>query len=297
MTEKKLLGGPLAARIIEAAKVESIEHSEMGWKPNLVSITIGDTGAVDVYVRNQKRIADRSEVGFEERHFSANVTQDELKVIIRQMNTNPSVTGIIIQRPVPEHLNVKALQTYIHPLKDVEGMHPASIGNIVYNELDMAPCTAAAAVELLHESGVKMKGLEVVMVGHSAIVGKPAAFMMMAEGATVTICHHMTKDLGFHTKRADAVLVAAGVPGLITGDMIKEGAIIVDVGINIVKDENGKDMVVGDVDYATVEPIASKVTPVPGGVGPVTVAILMRNTITALKRQRRTYTNKYGSDN
>ena len=295
--EKDLLGSPLAKKIIESARIEAEENIELGWKPNLVSITIGDTEAVDVYVRNQKRTAGRASVGFEERHFSANVTQDELKIIIRQMNTNPSITGIIIQRPVPDHLNIKALQTYIHPLKDVEGMHPASIGNIVYNELDMAPCTAAAAVELLHESGVKMKGLEVVMVGHSAIVGKPAAFMMMAEGATVTVCHHMTKDLSAHTKRADAVIVAAGVPGLIKGDMLKDGAIVIDVGINVIKGEDGKDIVVGDADYTTVEPVASQITPVPGGVGPVTVAILMRNTITALKRQKKTYTNKYGADN
>ncbi len=291
-----LKGRDVATEMYKAIKREADENISQGWKPNLVSITIGDTGAVDIYVRNQKRGAERSNIGFLEKHFPASISQEELKVIIRQMNTNPLINGIIIQRPIPEHLNIKAIQTYIHPLKDVEGMHPASIGNIVYNELDLAPCTAAAAVELLHHADVEMKGLEVVMVGHSAIVGKPAAFLMMAEGATVTVCNHLTVNLERHTKAADAVIVATGVPGLITGDMLKDGAVVIDVGINVVKGEDGKEKIVGDVDYATAKEKAKWITPVPGGVGPVTVAILMRNTLVALRKQKRTYTNKFGAD-
>ena len=296
MSSNDLLGKPLANRIFEQTRQEAEEQEKGGWKPKLVSITIGDVEAVDVYVRNQRRCAEKCNISFEEKHFPGTISQEELKVIIRQMNTNPSINGIIVQRPVPEHINVKALQTYIHPLKDVEGMHPASIGNIVYNELDLAPCTAAAAVELLHETGLEMQGLEAVMVGHSAIVGKPAAFMMMAEGATVTVCHHMTTDLSAHTKKADAVIVATGVPGLIKGDMIKPGAAVIDVGINVITDANGNEKIVGDVDYDSVQKIAGWITPVPGGVGPVTVAILMRNTMIALRRQKKTYTNKYGSE-
>ncbi|MGB1361499.1 MAG: bifunctional 5,10-methylenetetrahydrofolate dehydrogenase/5,10-methenyltetrahydrofolate cyclohydrolase [Alphaproteobacteria bacterium] len=297
MSSNDLLGKPLAEKLMAEIKAEAEEQAKAGWQPKLVSITIGDVDAVDVYVRNQRRNAEKCSIEFTEAHFPATISQEELKVIIRQMNTNPSINGIIVQRPVPDHINIKSLQTYIHPLKDVEGMHPASIGNIVYNDLDLAPCTAAAAVELLHETGLKMEGLEVVMVGHSAIVGKPAAFMLMGEGATVTVCHHMTHDLSVHTKQADAVIVAAGVPGLIKGDIIKKGAAIIDVGINVIKGEDGKEKVVGDVDYESVKDIAGWVTPVPGGVGPVTVAILMRNTLIALRRQKQTYTNKYGSDN
>ncbi len=148
------------------------------------------------------------------------------------MNADPRVTGIIIQRPVPAHIPIKALQSAIHPLKDVEGMHPASIGNIVYNQLDLAPCTAAASVELLKETGLDLKGLEVVVVGHSEIVGKPIAFLLMSEGATVTVCHHMTRSVAAHARRADALFVAVGKPRLIKADMVKPGAAVIDIGIN-----------------------------------------------------------------
>ncbi|MDG1153669.1 MAG: bifunctional 5,10-methylenetetrahydrofolate dehydrogenase/5,10-methenyltetrahydrofolate cyclohydrolase [Alphaproteobacteria bacterium] len=296
MSANDLLGKPTANKIFEKVRREAEEQAKQGWKPKLVSITIGDTDAVDVYVRNQRRSAEKCNIEFEEKHIPASISQDELKVMIRQMNTNPSINGIIIQRPVPKHINTKEMQTYIHPLKDVEGMHPASIGNIVYNELDLAPCTAAAAVELLHATNLKMKGLEVVMIGHSAIVGKPAAFMMMAEGATVTVCNHMTNNLSNHTKHADAVIVATGVPNLIKADMIKKGAVVIDVGINVIKDKDGQEKIVGDVDYDSVKDVAGWITPVPGGVGPVTVSILMRNIMYALRRQKKTYSNKYGSE-
>lgn len=154
-----------------------------GWKPKLISITVGDTSAVEVYVRNQKRTAERAGIAFEERNFSADVSDPELHAALAAMNADPSVTGIIIQRPVPNHLAIKKLQSAVHPLKDVEGMHPASIGNIVYNQLDLAPCTAAASVELLKRTGLRLQGLEVTVVGHSEIVGKPIAFLLMSEAA------------------------------------------------------------------------------------------------------------------
>ena len=202
------------------------------------------------------------------------------------MNDDPDVIGIILQRPVPEHINVRSLQSAIHPLKDVEGMNPASIGNIVYNDLALAPCTAAASVELIKETGLKLEGLEVVMIGHSEIVGKPAAFMLMAEGATVTVCHHMTRSVAAHSRRADAVLVAVGIPNFLKADMVKPGAAVIDIGINQILDEKtGKSRIVGDVDTEKVIEVASWVTPVPGGVGPVTVSILMKNALTAHKRQ------------
>jgi methylenetetrahydrofolate dehydrogenase (NADP+)/methenyltetrahydrofolate cyclohydrolase len=180
---------------------------------------------------------------------------------------------------------VRSLQSAIHPLKDVEGMNPASIGNIVYNDLALAPCTAAAAVELIKETGLALKGLEVVMIGHSEIVGKPAAFMLMAEGATVTVCHHMTRSVAAHSRRADAVLVAVGKPHFLQADMVKPGAAVIDIGINHVVSPDGKARIVGDVDTDSVKEVASWVTPVPGGVGPVTVAMLMRNAIAAHEKQ------------
>ena len=164
-------------------------------------------------------------------------------------------------------------------------MNPASIGNIVYNDLALAPCTAAASVELIRRTGLNLEGLEVVMIGHSEIVGKPAAFMLMAEGATVTVCHHMTRSVAAHSRRADAVLVAVGIPNFITSDMVKPGAAVIDIGINQVKTDDGSTRIVGDVDTASVLDVARWVTPVPGGVGPVTVAMLMRNAVTAFERQ------------
>lgn len=283
-----LSGKELSLKILDSLKSEIKILSNKGWKPALVSVTIGSVEAVDVYVRNQKRKAESIGIDFKEVNFDETITQEELRVRIKQFNSDPSITGIIIQRPVPEHINIKDLQSYVHPLKDVEGMNPASIGNIVYNELHMAPCTAMAAVELLKSTGVNMEGLEVVMVGHSAIVGKPAAFMLMAEGSTVTVCHHMTTDLKKHTLNADAIIVATGVPGLIQKDIVKDGCIIIDVGINIVE-KDGVEKIVGDVDYDSVKDIAKYITPVPGGVGPVTVSILMRNTLIALKKQRSIY--------
>ena len=193
--------------------------------------------------------------------------------------------GVILQRPVPDHINVRSLQSAIHPLKDVEGMNPASIGNIVYNQMALAPCTAAASVEMIRATGMKIEGMEVVVVGHSEIVRKPAAFMLMAEGATVTVCHHMTRSVAAHTRRADVVLVAVGVPGLLTADMVKPGAAVIDIGINQVTDADGSSRIVGDADTGAVADIASWTTPVPGGVGPVTVAMLMRKAAIAFEKK------------
>ncbi|MCR9219735.1 MAG: bifunctional 5,10-methylenetetrahydrofolate dehydrogenase/5,10-methenyltetrahydrofolate cyclohydrolase [Alphaproteobacteria bacterium] len=293
MGDRDLRGKPVADRILAAVRAEAEALAETGWTPRLMSITVGDEAAVDVYVRNQKRIAARAGVAFEERNFPADVTQQELEAAIAAMNVDPRVTGIIIQRPVPPQISIKALQTAVHPFKDVEGMNPASIGAIVYNELDLAPCTAAASIELLKATGLPMEGLEVVVIGHSEIVGKPIAFLAMAEGATVTVCHHMTRAVSVHSRRADAVFVAVGKPGLVTGDMIKPGAAVIDIGINAVPGPDGTESIVGDVDYASASDVAGWITPVPGGVGPVTVAVLMRNTITALKRQKAAYAGRF----
>ncbi|MGD9914713.1 MAG: bifunctional 5,10-methylenetetrahydrofolate dehydrogenase/5,10-methenyltetrahydrofolate cyclohydrolase [Rhizobiaceae bacterium] len=251
----------------------------------LVSIMVGGSPEVQVYVRNQERGANRAGIPFEQQLWPADITQDECKRRIQALNDSAEVLGIILQRPVPAHINVRSLQSAIHPLKDVEGMNPASIGNIVYSDIALAPCTAAASVELLKETGLQLKGLEVVMIGHSEIVGKPIALMLMAEGATVTVCHHMSRSVAMHSRRADAVVVAVGKAHLIGPDMIKPGAAVIDIGINQVTDADGTARIVGDVDTDAVLEVAGWLTPVPGGVGPVTVAMLMRNSIVAHQRQ------------
>ncbi|MFU0503850.1 bifunctional 5,10-methylenetetrahydrofolate dehydrogenase/5,10-methenyltetrahydrofolate cyclohydrolase [Pseudaminobacter sp. NGMCC 1.201702] len=292
-----LKGAPVAARIMQEVREAAEKATAEGFPPRLVSITVGDVAAVDVYVRNQRAKAERAGIDFEERRFAAEITARELEAAIQSMNADPRVTGIIIQRPVPSHIPIKAIQGAIHPLKDVEGMHPASIGNIVYNELDLAPCTAAASVELLKATGLDLKGLEVVIVGHSEIVGKPIAFLLMSEGATVTVCHHMTRSVAAHARRADALFVAVGKPRLIKADMVKPGAAVIDIGINSETAPDGSTRIVGDVDTDSVKEVASWITPVPGGVGPVTVAILLRNTMVALNRQRALYQSTYrGAD-
>jgi methylenetetrahydrofolate dehydrogenase (NADP+)/methenyltetrahydrofolate cyclohydrolase len=290
-----LTGAPVARQILDEVRAEASAAIADGWQPKLVSITVGDQAAVDVYVRNQRRKAESVSIAFDERRYPEDITQAELDAAIRTMNADPRVTGIIIQRPVPKHLSIKALQAAIHPLKDVEGMHPASIGNIVYNELDLAPCTAAASVELLKATGLKIEGLEVVIIGHSEIVGKPIAFMLMGEGATVTVCHHMTRSVASHARRADALFVAVGKSRLVKADWVKPGAAVIDIGINTETGPDGKDRIVGDVDFDSVKDVASWITPVPGGVGPVTVAILLRNTMVALKRQREHYEKAFGT--
>jgi len=291
---RSLKGGPLATRIIDAVREAATEAREQGFAPKLVSITVGDVAAVGVYVRNQRARALSAGIDFEERNFGADVSVGELEAAVRGLNADPRVTGIIIQRPVPAHIPIRALQAAVHPLKDVEGMHPASIGNIVYNQLDLAPCTAAASVEILKETGLELKGLEVVVVGHSEIVGKPIAFLLMSEGATVTVCHHMTRSVAAHARRADALFVAVGKPRFIKADMVKPGAAVIDIGINAVTLADGSSTIVGDVDADSVRDVASWLTPVPGGVGPVTVAILLRNTMVALKRQREHYLATFG---
>ncbi len=284
MDPRILDGRAVAARVLAETREEF--DSLGGASGRLVSISIGDVEEIAVYIRNQVRGAERAGIPFDDQYWSGDLTQDECKARITAMNDDPEVIGIILQRPVPDDINVRSLQSAIHPLKDVEGMNPASIGNIVYNDLALAPCTAAASVELIRKTGLKMEGLEVVMIGHSEIVGKPAAFMLMAEGATVTVCHHMTRSVAAHSRRADAVLVAVGIPHFLNADMVKPGAAVIDIGINQITDDAGNSKIVGDVDTDAVLEVASWVTPVPGGVGPVTVAMLMKNALTAQKRQK-----------
>lgn len=286
MKDNRLLDGVAVRERILNEIAERINAAEKQ-RPlgRLLSVSIGELGVVSVYVRGQARAARKVGIRFEEVIWSASITQQEAVSRLKAMNEDADVLGIILQRPVPEHINVQLLAAAIHPFKDIEGMNPASIGNIVYNDLALSPCTAAASVELIKETGLSLNGLEVVMIGHSEIVGKPAAFLLMAEGATVTVCHHMTRSVASHSRRADAVLVAVGIPHFLGADMVKPGAAVIDIGINQVTGEDGKPQIVGDVDTNAVKEITSWVTPVPGGVGPVTVAMFMRNAMAAHEKQ------------
>lgn len=284
MTATLIDGRAIAAKMQVDTRAEAETLSAAGWSPRLVSISVGDVAAAELYVRNQQRHAEAAGVAFEARNYPAEISLEQLTGVLVGLNADPRVNGIIIQRPLPAHIPVKALQKAIHPLKDVEGMHPASIGNIVYNDLTLGPCTAVAAVEILKTLPLKIEGLDVCVIGHSEIVGKPIAFLLMGLGATVTVCHHMTRQVAIHSRAADAVFVAVGKPGLVRGDMLKRGAALIDIGINRVDGPNGP-RTVGDAEFESCAEVAGWITPVPGGVGPVTVAILMKNAVLATKMQ------------
>ncbi|MEP5170859.1 MAG: bifunctional 5,10-methylenetetrahydrofolate dehydrogenase/5,10-methenyltetrahydrofolate cyclohydrolase [Shimia thalassica] len=284
----KAIGAQMRAEVAE----EAAELATKGWQPKLISISVGDTAAAELYVRNQQKQANSAGVEFEARNYPADTSLEQLTGILQGLNGDPRVNGIIIQRPLPDHIPVKVLQKLVHPLKDVEGMHPASIGNIVYNDLALGPCTAVAAVEILKTLPLQLEGLNVTVIGHSEIVGKPIAFLLMGLGCTVTVCHHMTRSVAMHSRAADAVFVAVGKPGLVTGQMLKPGAALIDIGINRIETpEGGK--TVGDADFASCAEVAGWITPVPGGVGPVTVATLMKNAVLATRMQMDHYRDAY----
>jgi len=284
MTATAIDGKAIAARMVSEVRAEASELAAAGWEPRLVSISVGDVAAAELYVRNQQKSAQAAGVAFEARNYPETISLEQLTGVLAGLNADPRVNGIIIQRPLPAHIPVKALQKAVHPLKDVEGMHPSSIGNIVYNDLALGPCTAVAAVEILKSLPLRVEGLDVCVIGHSEIVGKPIAFLMMGLGATVTVCHHMTRQVAVHSRAADAVFVAVGKPGLVTGNMLKPGAALIDIGINRVEGRT-----VGDADYASCAEVAGWITPVPGGVGPVTVAVLLKNAVLATRMQKDHY--------
>ena len=283
MSANILNGKEIAHDIFEEVSLKVSDLNKIGWQPMLLSIKVGENPAVDLYIRNQRMKAEQVGFVFEEKQFTEDISVNVLLAAIASFNVDPKVTGIILQRPVPENIPIKSLQKAIHPLKDVEGMHPASIGNIVYNELELGPCTAMASVELLRRTGNDLKGLEVVVIGHSEIVGKPIAFLLMAEGATVTVCHSRTKNLTDICRSADVIIAAIGIPNFVRGDMVSEGVVAIDVGINRVNAPKKKRgyMLVGDIEFESVSRKAAAITPVPGGVGPMTIAMLLSNTLYA----------------
>lgn len=238
---------------------------------------MGDDPASRVYVNNKKKACAECGIYSEEYALPAETTQDELLKLIGELNVRNDISGILVQLPVPEHIDEKTIINAIDPKKDVDAFHPINVGKIMIGDFDFVPCTPAGVMELIKESGIDVNGKECVVVGRSNIVGKPQAMLLLHQNGTVTICHSRTKNLKEHTKKADILVAAVGIPNFITGDMIKEGAVVIDVGINRL--ENKK--LCGDVEFETAKETASAITPVPGGVGPMTIAMLMKNTVKA----------------
>lgn len=268
-------GRAIAARMRGAL---AAARAALGDRPvRLCSVEVGQNPAASVYVRNQQRAAAEVGIDMEVVNLPVAAGQQDVLAAIARLNARAEVSGIIVQRPLPPGIDPRAVQSAIDPHKDVEGMHPANMGAILYREPQFPPCTAAAALHLIQASGVDLRGAETVVVGHSEIVGKPIAVLLLHHLSTVTVCHVGTRNLTDHTRRADVLVVAVGKAGLVHGDMIRPGAVVVDIGIN-----QGLDgRIVGDVDFASAAAVAGHLTPVPGGVGPVTVAMLLRNTLRA----------------
>jgi methylenetetrahydrofolate dehydrogenase (NADP+)/methenyltetrahydrofolate cyclohydrolase len=271
----KILDGKKTAA--EARQLCRDYLNKKGIMPVLVIVTIGDDPASAVYVRNKIKACEECGIYVRHEKFAADADPDMVERCIMSANIIPEVAGIMIQLPVPDGWDARKLMELIDPEKDVDGLTYANIGMLWSGEAMHYPCTAKGIDWLLHENGIHFTGKHVVVVGRSDIVGKPMAAIALENNATVTICHSRTKNLAEHTRMADILIVAVGKPGLITGDMVKPGAVVVDVGIN--RTENG---LVGDVDFESVAEVASWITPVPGGVGPMTVAMLMNNVARAL---------------
>jgi methylenetetrahydrofolate dehydrogenase (NADP+)/methenyltetrahydrofolate cyclohydrolase len=272
-------GAALARQIREQVKSRVAEHSAAGRRVRLVAILVGSTPAGELYAHRQKETCSTVGIDYELITLPATAAFDHVASTIDRLNRDLSVTGVMLHLPLPKHLDATELQYTIDPVKDVEGVNPANIGYVVYGHTLIAPCTALAAVELIKSTGVTLRGAECVVVGASEIAGKPIALLLTEQMATVTLCHIATRDVAAHTRRADVVVVAVGKPNLITADHVREGAIVIDVGINRVKQPDGTTRTVGDVDFDPVAKKAAHITPVPGGVGPMTVAILLRNTL------------------
>ncbi len=272
-------GKEVAAKVKAKVAAETEKLAELGITPGLAVVIVGDDPASRVYVNNKKKACE--EVGFysEEYALPAETTQEELLELVRKLNNKCDIDGILVQLPLPKHLDEKAVIEAISPSKDVDAFHASNVGKIMIGDYKFLPCTPAGVMELIKSTGIEVSGKNCVVIGRSNIVGKPMAMLLLHKNGTVTICHSKTQNLAEICKNADILVAAVGKAKFVTADMVKEGAVVIDVGMN--RDENGK--LCGDVDFAAVEPVASYITPVPGGVGPMTIAMLMQNTLTAAK--------------
>ena len=279
---KLLMGKEVSARIKDELKAEAAKMKEQGINPGLAVIIVGEDPASKVYVRNKKLACEYCGINSYEYALPAETTQDELLKLIDELNHDKKVSGILCQLPVPKHIDEQAIINAIDPKKDVDAFHPVNVGKIMTGDYDFVPCTPAGVMELIKESGIDVNGKECVVVGRSNIVGKPMSMLLLHKNGTVTICHSRTQNLAEKTKKADILVAAVGIPNFIKGDMIKEGAVVIDVGINRIAPKK----LVGDVEFESAEKVAGAITPVPGGVGPMTIAMLMKNTLKAAEINR-----------
>lgn len=283
-TAKLIDGKAVAQRVKEELKKEIVElEAKHQSSPLLLAVQVGENPASASYLKSQKRGCEEVGINYQVQQLPREISESELIQFIQEKNQDGRTTGIILQMPLPQQIDAEKVQEAIDPSKDVEGVNPQNMGLLFYGWPGLVPCTALAVMELIKSTGTSIKGKQVTLVGHSALVGKPLALLLLSsefDSATTTVCHIATQDLAAHTKRAEILIVAVGKPGLIKGDMIREGAIVIDVGINRV---DGK--IVGDVIFDEAKEKASLITPVPGGVGPVTTTMLLKNTVEAWKIQ------------
>ncbi|WP_024544633.1 bifunctional methylenetetrahydrofolate dehydrogenase/methenyltetrahydrofolate cyclohydrolase FolD [Picosynechococcus sp. NKBG15041c] len=259
---------------------------KMGRPPGLAVLMVGDNPASAAYVRNKERACERIGMASFGKHFPADITQAELEAVIQELNQDERVDGILVQLPLPPHLDSVGLLLTIAPEKDADGLHPLNLGHLVRSEPGLRSCTPYGVMELLKEYDVPLEGKKAVVVGRSILVGKPLALMLLEANATVTVAHSRTQDLAAVTREADILVAAIGKPEFITAEMIKPGAVVIDVGINRVTDpETGKSRLVGDVAYTEAAQVAAQITPVPGGIGPMTVAMLLQNTFNSYQNK------------
>jgi len=280
---KLLEGKPIAEKIKEEIRqqIQSLKDN-----PVLVSIMVGENAGAETYVKSQKKTAESLGIEYQFHKLSQDTTESSLIEFIQKQNADKTINGIIVQMPLPAQIDYKKISQYINPEKDIEGMHPANVGKVLFGKAKILPCTPAAVMELLNACGIDLYGKEVVIVGHSEIVGKPLSLLLLEKFATVTVCHIGTSKAGKleeHVQKAEVLIVAVGKANLIKGEWVKEGAVVIDVGINRVADK-----IMGDVEFEAAEKRAAYITPVPGGVGPLTVTMLMRNLVEAAKFQEGT---------
>ena len=289
MTAQIISGTEIAKGIREELKQEIAELKQKhNLVPGLVTVLVGEDPASQVYVGSKVKTCEALGVYSERHDLPVDTSEADLLALIDKLNKDPRIHGILVQLPLPKHINETNVLFAINPKKDVDGFHPVNVGKLMIGEPDYLPCTPHGIQQLLIRSGVEIEGAEVVVVGRSNIVGKPIANILMQKqkgaNATVTVCHTRTRDISFHTKRADILIVAAGRPKAITADMVKEGVVVIDVGVNrIGMSESGKAILAGDVDFEAVKEKAKAISPVPGGVGPMTITMLMLNTVRAAK--------------
>ncbi len=278
----KLIDGKAVSASVRAQVAQEVQELKAkGLHPGLAVVIVGDDPASRTYVNNKKKACAETGIYSEEYALPATTTQEELLSLVRSLNEKPEIHGILVQSPLPKGLDEEAVIEEINPQKDVDAFHPQNVGRIMIGNFHFLPCTPAGVIELIRSQGIEIAGKRCVVIGRSNIVGKPMAMLLLHNHGTVTICHSKTRDLAEICREADILVAAVGRPKFVTENMVKPGAVVIDVGMD--RDENGK--LCGDVDFANVEPKAGYITPVPGGVGPMTIAMLLRNTVTAAKLQ------------